>query len=99
MDQKIVDFLTKYQYKKSDEILLLQDKIRITESVIKENRALRVVSLNPNNEKSERSIIQYSIGEMEYEGKRCIGVRVYVRRRMKEEYYSGLTEFLKLMKI
>jgi len=87
MDWKIVDFLTKYQYKKADEKLPLEEKISILENAIKLGRILEIVYLKPNDEKSKRVIIPEFIGEMEYEGRKYLGLRAFCKKRNEERTF------------
>lgn len=87
MDWKIVDFLTKYQYKKADEKLPFEEKIKIIEHAIKNRKTLEIVYLKPNDEKSKRLIIPQFLGEMEYQGKKYLGLRAFCKKRNGERNF------------
>lgn len=87
MDWKVVDFLTKYQYKKAEEGLPMDEKIKIIEDAIKNRNTLEIVYLKPNDEKSKREIIPEFLGEMEYQGKKYLGVRAFCRKRNEERTF------------
>lgn len=87
MDWKIVDFLTKYQYKKAEDNLSFDEKIEIIKNAIKNRKALEIVYLKPNDEKSKRLIIPEFIGEMEYQGKKYLGLRAFCKKRNEERNF------------
>ncbi len=87
MDWKIIDFLTKYQYKKAEEIFPINEKINIIENAIKKGKALEIVYLKPNDEKSKRVIIPEFIGEMEYQGRKYLGLRAFCKKRNEERIF------------
>ncbi|MCS7179885.1 MAG: AAA family ATPase [bacterium] len=80
-DWKIVDFLTKYQYKKSEEKLPFKKKIEIIKKAIDKERELEIVYLKPNDEKTKRVIIPLSIEEMEYCEEKFIGLKAFCKKR------------------
>jgi ATP-dependent exoDNAse (exonuclease V) alpha subunit len=80
-DFKIVDFLTKYQYKKAEQANPISDKIALLEKAIKNKATLKITYLKPNDEKSVRTIRPESIGEMTYQGKTYLGVHAFCLMR------------------
>jgi ATP-dependent exoDNAse (exonuclease V) alpha subunit len=81
VDFRIVDFLTKYQYKKSEEKISFEEKLKKIEKAIKYKKEIKIVYLKPNDEKTERIIIPETIEEMEFSGKRFIGVKAFCKKR------------------
>jgi ATP-dependent DNA helicase PIF1 len=81
MDWSIVKFLTRYQYKKSEEAMSLDEKLRCIKDAIAEGKALDIVYLKANDVKSKRRIEPQNLGEMEYLGKPFIGVEGYCMKR------------------
>lgn len=75
IDYRIVNFLTQYQYQKADSKLSLNAKVQIIEDAIKNSQLLEMVYLRAQDEKSERVIKPLSVGEMEYQNKKFIGVK------------------------
>jgi ATP-dependent DNA helicase PIF1 len=86
-DFQVVDFLTKYQYRKSEQICSLDEKIEIIRRAIKDNNYLEIVYLKPNDEKSRRTILPKSAGEMEYQGVKYSGLRAYCLTRGEERTF------------
>ena len=81
MDWRVVKFLTKYQYAKSEKALSLKDKVKLIERAIAENRDLEITYLKAQDEKSRRVITPKTVGEMEYMGKSYIGTEAYCHTR------------------
>jgi len=77
MDWKIVNFLTKYQYRQSEKLLSLAEKISIIERAIKNKSRLEIVYLKSSDEKSRRTILPKSVGKMEYMSRQYTGVEGY----------------------
>ncbi len=87
MDWRVVRFVTQFQYKKSDTILPLIEKVRIIENAAKEQSALEIIYLKANDEKSKRVIIPYQVGEMEYAGKNFLGVAAFDKKRKEDRVF------------
>jgi ATP-dependent DNA helicase PIF1 len=87
MDFKVVDFLTRFQYRKANELCSLDTRIEIIRKAIEQNKTLRVVYLKPSDEKSKRVIRPEAIGEMEYQGKTYLGVRAFCMKRQQERTF------------
>ncbi|MFH1086972.1 MAG: AAA family ATPase [Chloroflexota bacterium] len=86
-DFKVVDFLTRYQYKKAAQSLPVDDKVEMIRQAIKNGTELRILYLKPRDEKSERVIVPESVGEMEYQGKTYVGVRAFCKTRNEERTF------------
>jgi ATP-dependent DNA helicase PIF1 len=86
-DFKVVEFLTKYQYKKSEQSRPLSDKIELIEKAIRNKATLKIVYLKPNDVKSVRTIRPEGVGEMEYQGKTYLGVRAFCLMRHEERTF------------
>lgn len=81
MDWHIVKFITRYQYKKSEESMSLDDKLKFIHRAIADEKTLDIVYLKANDVKSKRSIKPHNVGKMEYLGKPFIGVEGYCLKR------------------
>ena len=81
MDWKIVNFITKYQYKLSDKRCSLDKKMKIIQNAIKNKSKLDIVYLKSKDEKSKRIIEPISVGKMEYMGKPYFGVEGFCSER------------------
>jgi ATP-dependent DNA helicase PIF1 len=86
-DYKVMDFLTKYQYKKAEQNLSLKDKTQIICKAIEEKRTLDITYLKPSDEKSRRIILPLEIGEMEYKGKHYPGLIAFCSSRMEKRTF------------
>jgi ATP-dependent DNA helicase PIF1 len=87
MDWKVVDFLTKYQYKKAEQRLSLDDKLAMIKKAINNKTALEIVYLKPNDEKSSRTVQPQTVGEMEYQGKTYTGMRAFCLKRCEDRTF------------
>jgi predicted DNA-binding transcriptional regulator YafY len=81
-----VKFTTDYQYELSEKQLPLDAKIQLIDKAIDNNSSLEITYLKPKDEKSRRIIKPESVGEMEYKGKKYIGVWAYCLER--QDYRS-----------
>lgn len=77
MDYAIVRFLTKFQYKKSEEAFSLAQKIQRIQLAINTDQTLEVVYLKADDTKSLRRIKPLRVGQMEYVGKTFPGLEAY----------------------
>jgi ATP-dependent DNA helicase PIF1 len=81
MDWRVVRFLTRFQYAKSEERFSYADKLRMIEEAIDEARDIEVVYLKPDDTKSRRKIRPEAVETMEYGGRRFEGLRAYCYER------------------
>lgn len=81
MDWRIVNFITKYQYKLSEKRCSLDEKMKIIQNAIKNKSKLDIVYLKSQDEKSKRIIQPISAGKMEYMGKPYFGVEGFCSER------------------
>jgi hypothetical protein len=82
-DFKVIDFLTKYQYKKADQSHPVNDKIALLEKAINNKATLKITYLKPSDEKSVRNIRPESVGKMTFQGKTYMGVRAFCLMRQE----------------
>ena len=75
IDWKVVEFVTKYQYKISEENMPLEKKVEAIQEAIKNNQKLKIIYLKANDEKSKRTIKPKYIGDLEYAGKTFLGMK------------------------
>ena len=81
MDWQVMDFLTSFQYRKSEQNMPLEDKVKLIQKAIDEGKNLEIVYLKQKDEKSQRIITPQYVGEMEYAGRTYIGVEGYCHIR------------------
>jgi ATP-dependent DNA helicase PIF1 len=86
-DYRIVDFLTRYQYKRAAEICSIDDKLKIIERAIENETPLRIVYLKPNDEKSQRTVRPETVGEMVYHNKTYLGMQAFCLKRNAERVF------------
>jgi len=86
-DFQVVEFLTRYQYRRAEEQCSLNTKIDLIQAAIREKRALEIVYLKPSDEKTRRTIIPISVGEMTFQGKTYTGVRAFCLTRNSERTF------------
>jgi ATP-dependent exoDNAse (exonuclease V) alpha subunit len=74
-DWRVVKFLTRYQYSKSNERMSVEEKTDLISKAIKEEKKIEMVYLKSNDEKSRRVVTPSNVGMLEYLGKSYLGVR------------------------
>lgn len=87
MDRRVVKFITEFQYRLSEKSIPLEDKIKIIEDALRKNRKLRITYLKASDEKSTRVIHPIQVGEMEFGGKRFLGIRALDSLRGEERTF------------
>jgi ATP-dependent exoDNAse (exonuclease V) alpha subunit len=88
MDWRVVMFVTRFQYQKSEDTLPLDAKIRLLEDAADLERKVEIVYLKANDEKSKRVIRPIQVGEMEYLGRKFIGVEAYDEKRQDARVFK-----------
>lgn len=78
---QVMEFLTKYQYRKAQETCPENEKLELIKQAIKNKTSLEIVYLKPTDEKSTRVVMPESVGEMEYQGKKYLGMRAFCLKR------------------
>jgi len=86
-DYKVVGFLTKYQYKRAEQSCPVNDKVEAIKRAIENKAALQIVYLKPSDEKTRRIIRPETVGEMEYRGKKYLGMRAFCMKRNEERTF------------
>jgi ATP-dependent DNA helicase PIF1 len=84
---QVMDFLTKYQYKKAEQDCPVEEKIRVIQTAIGSEKLLEIVYLKPGDEKTTRVIRPRVVGEMEYHGKKYLGLRAFCLKRNEERVF------------
>ena len=87
MDWRVVQFLTRFQYKKADERVSYDERRSIIDDAIRRGINLEILYLKPDDTKSLRTIRPISIEDMEYKGKIFEGLRAYCSLRKKERSF------------
>jgi ATP-dependent DNA helicase PIF1 len=84
---QVMDFLTKYQYKKAEQSCPVDDKIDVIRKAIGNKLSLEIVYLKPSDEKTTRVVMPEAVGEMEYRGKKYLGMRAFCLKRNEERTF------------
>ena len=87
MDWKIVQFLTKYQYALSDKKMPLQEKTRLLEQAAKNKTPIEITYLKNSDQKSKRTIQPTFVGQLDYQGKKFLGVDAYCFSRQDNRVF------------
>jgi len=84
---QVMDFLTKYQYRKAEAAQPVDGKIEIIRKAIENGTDLEIVYLKPSDEKTARVVKPEAVGEMEYRGKKYLGMRAFCMKRREERVF------------
>jgi len=84
---QVMDFLTRYQYQKAEAAHPLNGKIEIIRQAIKNRASMEIMYLKPSDEKTTRVVRPESVGEMEYRGKKYLGMRAFCLMRNEERVF------------
>jgi len=84
---QVMDFLTKYQYKKAEAACPVDNKIEVIRKAIENEVSLEIVYLKPNDEKTTRVVRPETVGEMEYHGKKYFGMRAFCLKRNDDRVF------------
>ncbi|RJQ51639.1 MAG: WYL domain-containing protein [Actinobacteria bacterium] len=87
LDWRVVKFMTGYQYARSDRLLSLEDKIELVQQAIAEGRSVEMTYLKPDDTKSRRTVRPERVEEMEFKGKRFIGMRAFCASRQADRTF------------
>ncbi len=87
VDYRIVQFLTRFQYQQAERALPLQTRRELLERAAAEGRALEIVYLKPNGDKSRRVVRPVQVSEVEYRGRAFLALRAYCARRQEERTF------------
>jgi ATP-dependent DNA helicase PIF1 len=84
---QVMEFLTQYQYQKAEVTNPVDDKIELIRKAIENRASLKIVYLKPNDEKTTRVVRPEAVGEMEYRGKKYLGMRAFCLKRNEERVF------------
>lgn len=87
IDWRVIQFVTKYQYKISEKNIPLEKKMEMIEEAIKEKKKLKIVYLKTRDVKSKRFISPSYVGELEYEGVPFLGVEAFCHTRGEDRVF------------
>lgn len=98
MDWRVVKFLTQFQYRLSENHCPFEEKLNLIKIAIKTNQRLEIVYLKNNDTKSRRIISPVSVGEMEYSGRKYIGMEAFCHLRNDRRVFR-LDRILEIKKV
>lgn len=81
IDPRVVDFVTKYQYKISDRKMPLERKVEMIKKAIESSRQLEIVYLRDKDERSQRVVTPSFVGELEYAAQTFLGMKGFCHTR------------------
>lgn len=87
MDWRVVKFVTKFQYRLSEEKCPLDKKISTIQSAIDRRRELNILYLKSSDVKSRRVVSPTYVGEMEYLGKPFLGMEGFDSMRRETRVF------------
>ncbi len=87
LDRRVVEFVTKFQYKQAEKTLSMDERLSLIKQAMKENKKLEIVYLKTGDEKSKRTIIPTFAGRMEYQGRTFPGIRAFCTKRKAERVF------------
>lgn len=86
-DYHIIQFLTQYQYKKSEEKCSLEDKVTLLKKAIKTESPIEIIYLKANDTKTKRKILPVEVGPMTYMSKTFEGLQAFCLKRKEERCF------------
>lgn len=87
MDWRVVRFLTRFQYEKSEEKLSYAEKVGLIRKAAEGKKDLEIVYLKPDDTKSRRRIRPEAIATMEYKGRPFEGLRAFCHERRDMRHF------------
>jgi ATP-dependent DNA helicase PIF1 len=84
---QVMDFLTKYQYRKAEQSCPVDGKMEIIKRAIQNKELVKIVYLKPNDEKTMRVVRPEAVGEMEYRDRKYLGMRAFCLKRNEERVF------------
>lgn len=87
MDWRVVKFVTSLHYKRSEQALPLARKIALIQKAIDDNKSLKIVYLKASDQKTERIIRPIKVGEIEYLGRKFVGLKTFCAMQQGERTF------------
>ncbi len=86
-DRTIVTFFTEYRYALSEKKQSKSEKCNFIEKAIEQRRSLELVYLKTNDEKSIRLVKPLSVRELQYKGKKYLGLEAFCEERKDTRHF------------
>jgi len=87
MNWKAAKFLTNWDWNRASKKLSVEDRIKIIEKAIEEEKELRILYLKASGKKEWRKIKPIYVGEMSYGGRKFTGIRAFCYKRGEERTF------------
>ncbi|MCX7958888.1 MAG: AAA family ATPase [Deltaproteobacteria bacterium] len=87
MDRRVVDFITSFQYRQAEAEFPLNEKLKIIDEAIKDGCRLKITYLKTTDEKSVREVIPKYVGEMDYSGRKFLGLKAIDISKGEERHF------------
>ena len=87
MNWKAAKFLTNWDWKRAEKKMSVEDKVKVIEDAISNDREIEILYLKTSGKKEWRKIKPYYVGNMEYSGKNFIGVRAFCYKRGEDRTF------------
>jgi len=87
MDRRIIEFLTRYQYKLAEKSLTNKDKLALISEAIADGALLEITYLKTQDVKSKRIIQPKTVWDMLYNGVKFLGVQCFCHYRQEERVF------------
>lgn len=84
---QVMDFLTKFQYRKAEAACPVDGKIELIRKAIENRLSLEMVYLKPSDEKTTRVVKPEAVGEMEYRGKKYLGMQAFCLKQNDDRVF------------
>lgn len=87
MDYRVPNFLTRLEYDRADAQCSVEEKLWIIRDAISRQQPVQITYLKPNGQKSRRTVMPHAVGDMEYQGKRYIGMEAFCQQRAERRVF------------
>ena len=87
LDQRVVSFVTEYQYRQAKKLFSIEDRFTLLDRAIKEKKKIEIVYLKIKDEKSKRTVIPIEAGAMNYQGRKFQGLRAICTDKNDERVF------------
>jgi ATP-dependent exoDNAse (exonuclease V) alpha subunit len=87
MDRRVLKFLTDFQYRRSEELCPLEEKLLLIKETIEKKGKLKIVYLKNSDEKSRRVVEPKFVGMLEYNGKEYLGMEAFCLSRNEDRVF------------
>jgi ATP-dependent exoDNAse (exonuclease V) alpha subunit len=86
-DWRVIKFLTRYQYGRSDRKMPLEKKVNVIKSAIREGKRLEIVYLKASDEKSKRVVKPSKVGKFQYLDREYLGMQGFDSLRQEDRNF------------